>query len=186
MCALGLLFRLILWSCCLLAGLPLQAQEVKVRLPSIILHKTSAYTKKSIQRATCPIIHRLAVATTRTATRLKSSTLTETSTPNIEKMGSTFSFRQKRWNAIGIIRLDEITCAHRRPIPCSRRISGAAGACSAVNQLPKSVVREIRTPRSVGTGGGRPPPVTRWAELQGSPLSRSIRYPKRVDSAALR
>jgi hypothetical protein len=24
----------------------------------------------------------------------------------------------------------------------------------AVNQLPKSVVREIRTPRSVGTGGG--------------------------------
>ena len=32
-----------------------------------------------------------------------------------------------------------------------------------MNQLPKSVVREIRTPRSVGTGGGRPPPVTRWA-----------------------
>ena len=23
-------------------------------------------------------------------------------------------------------------------------------------------MREIRTPRSVGTGGGRPPPVTRW------------------------
>src|ERR1035437_3790266 len=35
-------------------------------------------------------------------------------------------------------------------------------AVKAVNQLPKSVVREIRTPRSVGTGGGRPPPVTRW------------------------
>src|SRR5450759_5299479 len=34
-------------------------------------------------------------------------------------------------------------------------------AVKAVNQLPKSVVREIRTPRSVGTGGGRPPPVTR-------------------------
>jgi len=32
----------------------------------------------------------------------------------------------------------------------------------AVNQLPKSVVREIRTPRSVGAGGGRPPPATRW------------------------
>jgi hypothetical protein len=32
-----------------------------------------------------------------------------------------------------------------------------------VNQLPKSVVREIRTPRSVGAGGGRPPPATRWA-----------------------
>src|SRR5665811_2560889 len=47
-------------------------------------------------------------------------------------------------------------------------------AVKAVNQLPKSVVREIRTPRSVGTGGGQPPPVTRWAEPQGSPLSRSI------------
>src|SRR5258708_35788389 len=29
-------------------------------------------------------------------------------------------------------------------------------AVKAVNQLPKSVVREIRTPRSVGAGGGRP------------------------------
>ena len=36
-------------------------------------------------------------------------------------------------------------------------------AVKAVNQLPKSVVREIRTLRSVGTGGGRLPPVTRWA-----------------------
>ena len=35
-------------------------------------------------------------------------------------------------------------------------------AVKAVNQLPKSVVREIRTPRSVGAGGGRPPPATRW------------------------
>jgi hypothetical protein len=35
-------------------------------------------------------------------------------------------------------------------------------ALKAVNQLPKSVVREIRTPRSVGAGGGRPPPATRW------------------------
>jgi hypothetical protein len=34
-------------------------------------------------------------------------------------------------------------------------------AVKAVNQLPKSVVREIRTPRSVGVGGGRPPPATR-------------------------
>src|SRR5271167_1149969 len=35
-------------------------------------------------------------------------------------------------------------------------------AVKAVNQLPKSVVREIRTPRSVGAGGGQPPPATRW------------------------
>src|ERR1700737_4569049 len=40
-------------------------------------------------------------------------------------------------------------------------------AVKAVNQLPKSVVREIRTPRSVGTGGGRPPPVTRWVVSNG-------------------
>jgi hypothetical protein len=30
-----------------------------------------------------------------------------------------------------------------------------------VNHLSKSVVRENRTPRSVGTGGGQLPPVTR-------------------------
>ena len=35
-------------------------------------------------------------------------------------------------------------------------------AVKAVNQLPKSVVREIRTPRSVGAGGGQLPPATRW------------------------
>src|SRR5476651_1423785 len=42
-------------------------------------------------------------------------------------------------------------------------------AVKAVNQLPKSVVREIRTPRSVGAGGGRPPPATRcrWRNPTG-------------------
>src|ERR1700692_272647 len=40
-------------------------------------------------------------------------------------------------------------------------------AVKAVNQLPKSVVREIRTPRSVGAGGGRPPPATRWDGKRG-------------------
>jgi len=40
-------------------------------------------------------------------------------------------------------------------------------AVKAVNQRPKSVVREIRTPRSVGTGGGRPPPATRWVFSNG-------------------
>ena len=42
-------------------------------------------------------------------------------------------------------------------------------AAKAVKQRPKSVVREIRTPRSVETGGGRPPPVTRWAPSNGCP-----------------
>src|SRR6202048_4727046 len=45
-------------------------------------------------------------------------------------------------------------------------------AVKAVNQLPKSVVREIRTPRSVGAGGGRPPPATRWGEEKSSSLPR--------------
>jgi hypothetical protein len=40
-------------------------------------------------------------------------------------------------------------------------------AVKAVNQLPKSVVRENRTPRSVGAGGGRPPPATRWDGKRG-------------------
>src|SRR5580704_19666657 len=47
-------------------------------------------------------------------------------------------------------------------------------AAKAVKQRPKSVVREIRTPRSVGTGGGRPPPVTRWAPSNGCPYRKSI------------
>src|SRR3984893_14549921 len=42
-------------------------------------------------------------------------------------------------------------------------------AAKAVKQRPKSGMREIRTPRSVGTGGGRPPPVTRWAPSNGCP-----------------
>jgi hypothetical protein len=33
---------------------------------------------------------------------------------------------------------------------------------SVIHPRPCHLVREIRTPRSVGTGGGRPPPVTRW------------------------
>ena len=46
-------------------------------------------------------------------------------------------------------------------------------AVKAANQLPKSVVREIRTPRSVGAGGGRPPPATRWARRNSRPRDRS-------------
>src|SRR3979409_645804 len=42
-------------------------------------------------------------------------------------------------------------------------------AVKAVNQLPKSVVREIRTPRSMGAGAGRPPPATRWATRNSRP-----------------
>jgi hypothetical protein len=122
-------------------------KRVKVTLPSIIRHKTSGYTKNSIQRGTCPIIHRQAVATTRTATRLKSSTLTETSTPSVEKTGSTFSFRPKRWNAIGIIRMDEITCAHRRPIPCSRRIPYTASHWEAPHDAPRDA-SQSRLPRT--------------------------------------
>src|ERR1035441_3821180 len=54
-------------------------------------------------------------------------------------------------------------------------------AVKAVNQLPKSVVREIRTPRSVGTGGGRPPPVTRWKLIQrAKSVVREIRTPRSV------
>src|SRR6476620_9339305 len=47
-------------------------------------------------------------------------------------------------------------------------------AVKAVNQLPKSVVREIRTPRSVGAGGGRPPPATRWARGNSRPYRESL------------
>ena len=46
-----------------------------------------------------------------------------------------------------------------------KRVPGAAGYRSAVNQFSKSVVREIRTLRSVGAGGGQPPLATRWRRL---------------------
>ena len=46
-------------------------------------------------------------------------------------------------------------------------------AVKAVNQLPKSVVREIRTPRSVGAGGGQLPPATRWARGHSRPYRES-------------
>ena len=42
-------------------------------------------------------------------------------------------------------------------------------AVKAVTQLPNSVVREIRAPRSVGAGGGRSPPATRWARRNPRP-----------------
>jgi len=48
-------------------------------------------------------------------------------------------------------------------------------AAKAVKQRPKSVVREIRTPRSVGTGGGRPPPVTRWRPETDVPTANGFR-----------
>jgi hypothetical protein len=49
-------------------------------------------------------------------------------------------------------------------------------AVNAVNQPPKSVVREIRTPRSVGAGGGRPPPATRWAAGNSGPYREGGRF----------
>src|SRR6201998_1161844 len=50
-------------------------------------------------------------------------------------------------------------------------LSGVTSSRSAVNHLLKSVVREICTLRSVGTGGGRPPPVTRWCPAMGIPTA---------------
>jgi hypothetical protein len=44
-------------------------------------------------------------------------------------------------------------------------------AVKAVNQLPKSVVREIRTPVLWEPGGGRPPPATRWARRNPVPTA---------------
>src|SRR3954470_21419067 len=49
---------------------------------------------------------------------------------------------------------------------------GTNSSEGAVNHLSKSVVRESRTPRSMGTGGGRPLPVTRSGPRQRSPATR--------------
>src|SRR6201987_3803719 len=53
------------------------------------------------------------------------------------------------------------TAATDRATKAVPSLSGVTSSRSAVNHLLKSVVREIRTLRSVGTGGGRLPPVTR-------------------------
>jgi hypothetical protein len=50
-------------------------------------------------------------------------------------------------------------------------LSGVTSSRNAVNHLLKSVVREICTLRLVGTGGGRPPPVTRWCPVMGIPTA---------------
>ena len=46
-------------------------------------------------------------------------------------------------------------------------LSGVTSSRGAVNQLLKSVVRENCTLRSVGAGGGRLPPATRWVFSNG-------------------
>jgi len=49
-------------------------------------------------------------------------------------------------------------------------------AVKAVNQLPKSVVREIRTPRSVGAGGGATASGDPVGEEKSSSLPRPSGY----------
>src|SRR4029077_2905512 len=63
---------------------------------------------------------------------------------------------------LGVLQPDQDTdpVAATKAVP---PLPEATGSRSAVNQLPKSVVRENRTLRSVGAGGGRLPPATRWA-----------------------
>src|SRR6202040_11271 len=67
-------------------------------------------------------------------------------------------------------------------------------AAKAVKQRPKSVVREIRTPRSVGTGGGRPPPGTLlaasfgktarlWDAQPGDPIGKPLQHADAVRAA---
>ena len=57
-------------------------------------------------------------------------------------------------------------------------------AVKTVNQLPKSVVREIRTPRSVGAEGGQLPPATRWAGEKSSSLPRPPKLSKQFNPLA--
>src|SRR5437764_981220 len=61
-----------------------------------IFRRISSCMKDFMQSGTCPTIPPLAVATRRTATRLRSSTLTATSTQDAERTASTFPFQLKR------------------------------------------------------------------------------------------
>ena len=61
---------------------------------------------------------------------------------------------------------------------------GTNSSESAVNHLSKSVVRENRTPRSVGTGGGQLPPVTRFAPCKRVEFSR-LKWRQSLSQAAV-
>src|SRR6266404_4477842 len=64
-------------------------------------------------------------------------------------------------------------------------LSGVTSSRSAVNHLLKSVVREICTLRSVGTGGGLPPPVTRCRRGPRLPALPGLRAGSRPPSPAV-
>src|SRR5258707_15375325 len=53
-------------------------------------------------------------------------------------------------------------------------LQGTASYRHTVKQLLKTVVRQIRTLRSVGAGGGQPPPATRWTISDGRPYRDSL------------
>ena len=55
-----------------------------------------------------------------------------------------------------------------------------------MNHLSKSVVREIRTLRSVGAGGGRPPPATRWAAGNSRPYRERRQLRAQIQMYAVR
>jgi hypothetical protein len=133
MCTLGRLSRLTLWSCCLLAGLPLQAQEGEG-------HATLHHPPQD------QWLHEKFYSTWHMPDNPSASCCNDAECC-VEKTGSTFSFRPKRWNAIGIIRMDEITCAHRRPIPCSRRIPYTASHWEAPHDAPRDA-SQSRLPRT--------------------------------------
>ena len=64
------------------------------------------------------------------------------------------------------------------PTTTAVALPGAAGSRSAVNPRPKSVVQEICTLRSVGGGGRRLPPPTRWTGV--------TRFPTAIDKGLSR
>ena len=65
------------------------------------------------------------------------------------------------WGDMGSIQREKQPSMQREDEADHGNGPGTNSSESAVNHLSKSVVRESRTPRSVGTGGGRPLPVTR-------------------------
>src|SRR5215831_5623482 len=71
------------------------------------------------------------------------------------------------------------------PTTTAVALPGAAGSRSAVNPRPKSVVQEICTLRSVGGGGRRLPPPTRWVPSNGHPYRNPANVRRRMKISAL-
>jgi hypothetical protein len=154
MCSLGLLFRFILWSCCLLASLPLQAQEGKGHATLHHPPQDQWLHEKFYSTWRMPDNPSASCCNDADCYPTEIQYIDGTSNAKRREDGKYILIPPEKWNAIGIIRMDEIICAHRRPISCSRLIPYTASHWEAPHDAPAAPLRvECRGPIATGCRG---------------------------------